>query len=72
MFERILVITEKDRSLGNMFIVHKLNRVNYKKALLQYKKNEEHFSLCIIEIKMSVQDYIELSKFVKCYFSIPI
>ena len=72
MFERILVITEKDRSLGNIFIVYKLNRVNYKKDLLQYKKNEEHFSLCIIEIKMSVQDYIELSKFVKCYFSIPI
>ncbi len=72
MFERILVITEKDRLLEKMFIVHKLNRANYKKALLQYVKKEEHFSLCIIDIKMLVQDYIELSKFVKRYFSTPI
>lgn len=72
MFERILVITEKDKLLEKMFIVHKLNKVNYKKALLQYVKKEEYFSLCIIDVKMLVQDYIELSKFVKCYFSTPV
>lgn len=72
MFERILVITEKEKLLENIFVVHKLNRSSMKKDLFQYLKREEHFSLCIIDVKLMVREYIELSKFVKCYFSTPV
>lgn len=72
MIERILVITEKERLLENIFIVHKLNRVNFKHDLLQYLRRDDYFSLCVIEIKMLVQDYIELAKFLKSYLSTPI
>lgn len=72
MIERILVITEKERLLENIFIVHKLNRINFKHDLLKHLKKDAHFSLCVIEIKMLVQDYIELAKFLKSYLSTPI
>lgn len=67
-----MVITERDRPLGNIFLVHKTNDINYKKELLKHIGRENNFSLCIIEIKMSVQEYLELVKFMKRYFSMPV
>lgn len=72
MLEKILVITERDRSLENIFLIHKTNGTNYKKELLQHLGRKNNFSLCIIENKMLVKEYLELVKFVKRFFSMPI